>query len=204
MRAPTLCLLALTGFHGLTMMPFFADWMSMLAALTGDSGRLLRSFSIMLILCLSIPVLIYALSIGITAKLVRADIGFRKLFTGLAFTALPLAFAYHLAHNLSHLVRETDDLGGLIANPLGIGTQPLSMMEKHIRHTSLLMSQDLLFALQAGLVVFGFWISLRVIQQRGNSLVNRAGWRLFPMILFVSAVSVYHLWLLMQPMIMRM
>lgn len=199
-----LCLLALTGFHGLTMMPFFADWMSMLAALTGDSGRLLRSFSIMLILCLSIPVLIYALSIGITAKLVRADIGFRKLFTGLAFTALPLAFAYHLAHNLSHLVRETDDLGGLIANPLGIGTQPLSMMEKHIRHTSLLMSQDLLFALQAGLVVFGFWISLRVIQQRGNSLVNRAGWRLFPMILFVSAVSVYHLWLLMQPMIMRM
>lgn len=199
-----LCLLALTGFHGLTMMPFFEDWVKTIAAVIGDSGRLLWSFSIMLILCLSIPVLLYALLTGITAKLAQVKIEFKKMFSGLAFTALPLAFAYHLAHNLSHLVRESDGLGGLMVNPLGNGTQPLSMMEKHTRHMNLLVPQDILFALQACLIVFGFWISLRVIQHRGRRLTDNDGWRLFPVILFVIVVSVFHLWLLMQPMIMRM
>lgn len=199
-----LCLLALTGFHGLTMMPFFETWVKTLAFAIGDSGRLLTSFSIVLFLCLSIPVLIYSLLIAVTAKLASAETAFRKLFAGLAFSALPLAFAYHIAHNLSHLVRESDGLGEVIANPLGIGTQPLSMMEKHLRHLNLLLPQDILFALQAGLLLFGFWISLRVIQHRGGDLANTVGWRLAPMILFVTGITVYHLWLLMQPMIMRM
>ena len=199
-----LALLALTGFHGLTMMPFFDGWVKMLASCIGDAGRLLTSFSITLFLCLSIPILFYTLSIWITRQLVRGETGFSKLFSGLAFTALPLAFAYHLAHNLTHLVRESDGLGALMANPLGIGTQPLSMMEKHMRHMNLLIPQNLLFALQAGLIAFGFWISLRVIQHRGNSLANTAGWRLAPMLLFVTGISCFHLWLLMQPMVMRM
>lgn len=199
-----LCLLALTGFHGLTMMPFFENWVKALATAIGDSGRLLWSFSIMLFLCLSIPLSIYALLVRLTVKLARVRVEFNKLFSGLAFTALPLAFAYHLAHNLSHLVRESDGLGALLANPLGIGTQPLSMMEKHMRHLNLLVPQDVLFALQACLIVFGFWISLRVIQHRGGQLTSTAGWRLFPIILFVIGVSIFHLWLLMQPMVMRM
>ena len=199
-----LALLALTGFHGLTMMPFFEGWVRTLAAAIGDSGRLLSSFSIMLMLCLSLPILIYTLCVGMTAMLARADAGYRKLFPGLAFTALPLAFAYHLAHNLSHLVRESDDLGSIIANPLGIGAEPLSMMEKHMRIMNLLIPQDLLFALQAGLIAFGFWISLRVIRHRGSVLSRGAAWRLAPMVLFAAGVSCYHLWLLMQPMVMRM
>jgi len=199
-----LFLLALTGFHGLTMMPFFENWVKFLAAAIGDSGRLLWSFSIMLVLCLSIPLSIYALLTWLTGKLAGVQVEYKKLFSGLAFTALPLAFAYHLAHNLSHLVRESDGLSQLLANPLGIGTQPLSMMEKHMRHLNLLFPQDVLFALQSCLIVFGFWISLRVIQYRGGQITNSAGWRLFPIVLFVIVISIYHLWLLMQPMVMRM
>ncbi|MFQ5660911.1 MAG: 4Fe-4S binding protein [Gammaproteobacteria bacterium] len=197
-------LLALTGFHGLTMMPFFKEWVSALAYAIGDSGRLLWSFSILLLLGLALPVVIYTLLTGITSSLVAPRAGFKKLFSGLAFAALPLAFAYHLAHNLNHLVRESAGLGAIIADPLGAGARPLSLLEKHSRHMDLLISQDLLFALQAGLMMFGFWISLKVIQQRGNSLVIDAGWRLFPMVLFVMGVTLYHLWLLMQPMVMRM
>ena len=199
-----LFLLVLTGFHGLTMMPFFETWIKFLAAAIGDSGRLLWSFSIMLILCLSIPLLIYVLLVWLTGKLASIRVEFKKLFSGLAFTALPLAFAYHLAHNLSHLVRESDGLGQLLVNPLGTGAQPLSMMEKHMRHLNLLIPQDALYALQACLIVFGFWISLRVIQHRGRQLTNSAGWRLSPIVLFAVVISIYHLWLLMQPMVMRM
>ena len=199
-----LCLLALTGFHGLTMMPFFESWVRTIAVAIGDSGRLLWSFSIMLFLCLAIPISIYALAVRITALLLPVRVEFKKLFSGLAFTTLPLAFAYHLAHNLSHLVRESDDVGKVLVNPLGIGAQPLSMMEKHMRYLNLLVPQDLLFALQAGLIVFGFWISLRVIQHRGGQSETISRWRLFPIVLFVMGASIYHLWLLMQPMVMRM
>ena len=117
---------------------------------------------------------------------------------------LPLAFAYHLAHNLNHLVRESSGFSALLRNPLGLSTQPLSMMEKHSRHLEMLISQDLLFALQAGLMVFGFWISVKVIQHRGHALIPNAGWRLSPMILFAILVTGFHLWLLMQPMVMRL
>lgn len=118
--------------------------------------------------------------------------------------ALPLAFAYHLAHNLNHLLREGVGFWKVAANPFGTDTAPLSMMEKHMRHTEMLLEQDLLFALQAGLMVFGFWISLKVIQFRGSRLLMSNGWRLSPMIGFAVLMSSFHLWLLMQPMTMRM
>lgn len=197
-------LLALTGFHGLTMMPFFEQWLSALASFIGDSGQLLLSFSILLLTALFVPLLIYTLFIGLTCSLAKTRLEFKKLFSGLAFLALPLAFAYHLAHNLNHLVRESDGLLNIFMNPLGTGAQPLSMLEKHNRHLELLINQDLLFAMQAGLMVFGFWISLKVIQHRGMNLGLTTVWSLLPMLVFVVGATGFHLWLLMQPMVMRL
>ena len=92
----------------------------------------------------------------------------------------------------------------MLRNPLGRDVQPLSMMEKHMQHMDMLISQELLFALQAGLMVFGFWISLKVIQHRGLALIPDAGWRLIPMVVFSLLITGFHLWLLSQPMTMRM
>lgn len=199
-----LVLLAITAFHGITMMPFFETKLSQLAFGIHDSGQLLWSFSLLLFLSIAIPLVIYLGFVALTHKLTRSKLAFKKLFSGLAFVALPLAFVYHLAHNLNHLLRESTDFAALLANPMGLQALPLSMMEKHLRHSSMLVSQDVLFALQAGLMAFGFWISLKVIQSRGNNLMPEAGWRLSPMIAFVALVTCFHLWLLSQPMIMRM
>lgn len=199
-----LSLLALTAFHGVTMMPFFEGWLTQLATIIDDSGQLLWSFTILLFLSLLIPLLVYLFFIWLTGLCATVSMPLKKRFSGLAFVALPLAFAYHLAHNLNHLVRESDGFWKIVANPLGIDTAPLSMVEKHMRHMEMLLQQDLLFALQAGLMVFGFWISLKVIQHRGNSLIKSNGWRLSPMIGFAVLVTGFHLWLLMQPMTMRM
>jgi hypothetical protein len=72
----------------------------------------------------------------------------------------------------------------------------------------LLISQDLLFALQAGLMVFGFWIALKVLRHRGRKLFAQhqqlARWQMLPMLLFITIVTGFNLWLLMQPMVMRM
>ena len=201
-------LLALTSFHGLTMLPFWEAWMSQLGRFIGDSGQLLWSFSIGLLVSMVIPILLYTLVVGLTHRLTGAMLPFKRLFSTLAFVALPLAFAYHLAHNLNHLVRESSGIGALFTNPLGVGTQPMSMSEKHLRHMDLLISQDLLFALQAGLMVFGFWIALKVLRHRGRDLLIQqqplTGWPMLPMVLFISGVTMFNLWLLMQPMVMRM
>jgi polyferredoxin len=161
-------LLALTGFHGLTMMPFWEDWMRGLARVIGDSGLLLRSFSIGLAVDLAAVTALYAVTVIATRRLGDNTRPLRDVFAGLSFVALPLAFTYHLAHNLNHLVRESSGLGAVLANPLGVATQPLSVAERHGRHMELLISQDTLFALQAGLMAFGFWLAVRIVLHRGR------------------------------------
>ncbi|MCY3772054.1 MAG: 4Fe-4S binding protein [Gemmatimonadetes bacterium] len=196
-------LLALTEFHGISMAPFFEVWLLSLAALVNDSGKLLWSFSILLLSGMLVVVLAYAFFVRLTQKICPGRSEFKKLFSGFVFVSLPLAFSYHLAHNLSHLFRESSGFGALLLNPFGLGAQPLSMMEKHSRHQDILFSQDFLFASQAALLAFGFWISLKVIQHRGYVLAGAAGLRLSPMIMFAITITGLHVWLLMQPMMMR-
>jgi hypothetical protein len=201
-------LLALTGFHGLTMMPFWETWMSQLAQTIGDSGRLLPSFTIGLFACITIIAVIYSALIEVTRKISGTDIDFKRLFSTFAFVTLPLAFSYHMAHNLNHLIRESVGIGSVFVNPLGIDTVPLSMMEKHERHMTMWLSQDGLFAIQATLMIFGFWIAVQVIRHRGRNLITSnnitATFKLTPMLIFATGITSFHLWLLMQPMIMRM
>ncbi len=200
-------LMALTSFHGLTMMPFWEEWISRFGQMIGDSGQLLISFTAGLLISMVIPAVIYSIAILMTHWLNKAKhhtSTIWELFTGLVFVTLPLAFSYHIAHNLNHLVREGAGLQALFLNPLGIDTQPLTMMEKHERHFDMLISQDALFAIQGLLMLFGFWIAVKVLRYRAKHFLPDAGWRLFPMYLFIAVINSFHLWLMMQPMVMRM
>ena len=199
-----LILLALTGFHGISMMPFFESWLGNTAQFINDSGQLLWSFTFLLFASMFIIFLVYQVCIVIMKATSKTEHGYNKLFSEFAFVALPLAFAYHLAHNLNHLVREGTNHGSLLSNPLGIDAQPLTMMERHMRQMELLIPQDVLFALQAGLIVFGFWIGLKIIQQRGRSLLHVSKRQLSPMVGFLVVMTAFHVWLLSQPMVMRM
>ncbi len=197
-------LLALTSFHGLTMMPFWEQWMSYFGQLIGDSGQLLTTFSLGLLIILLIPASIYVILIFVLWFVNNQKINPKELFTGFVFVTIPLAFSYHIAHNLNHLVREGGGLYALLLNPLGIDTLPLTMMEKHQRHFDMLISQDVLFAIQGFLMLFGFWIAMKVIRYRAINLLPNAGWRLFPLVAFIVGINSFHLWLMMQPMVMRM
>lgn len=200
-------LLALTGFHGITMMPFWKHDISKLAQLIGDSGQLLWSFTIGLLLCLLAVISFYALSIKLTQYVSRINLSYRRLFSTLAFVTLPLAFAYHVAHNLSHLVRESSGIGSVILNPFGTDTLPLGMAEMHKRMLSMMISPATLHAIQAGLIVAGFLLAVQIIRyrflplQQEHAISIRA---MLPILFFAAGMSAFHLWLLMQPMIMRM
>lgn len=211
-------LMALTSFHGLTMMPFWQTWIEQLAQIVGDAEPYLLSFSFTLVISLIVPVIFYSLTVVSTHKLLEKGqvikrinknsakenrVEKKALFTGLVFMTLPLAFAYHIAHNLNHLVREGTGLQTLLLNPLGTDTQALTMMEKHERHFDMLISQDALFIVQGLLMLFGFWIAVKVLRYRVRSLLTDTGWRLLPLYFFIMTINGFHLWLMMQPMIMR-
>lgn len=199
-----LILFSLTILHGLSMMPFYESWVSGLAVLIGDSGRLLWSQSAFFILSLTAPVAVYLIFVYMTCRLNMEHVEIKRGFSGLAFSVLPLAFAYHIAHNLNHLLREGAGILYVLGNPLGIGTQPLTLVEKHQRYMHMLLPEDLLFALQAGLLIFGFWISLKVIQHRASGLFDGRRAAMAPMVVFAILATSLHLWLLNQPMVMRM
>jgi len=203
-------LLALTLFHGITMMPFWEVWLFGFARLIGDSGRLLFSFSTGMLVSVAAPLALYAGLVALTYWLVAATgqrVAYARLFSGIAFVALPLAFAYHLAHNLNHLIREHGDIGAMLLNPLGDGALPMSMAEMHARALHLVISEDTLFTLQAGLVLFGFWMAVLVLRHRLPRLMPVAAFRplqLLPMLVFAMLVGGFELWLLIQPMTMRL
>lgn len=202
-----LILLALTGFHGLTMMEFWEDWVRQLGRQIGDSGRLLASFSISMGIAITIPMLIYLGTVLLTRWTTGSKLSLRLIFARLSFVALPLAFAYHLAHNLSHLLRESVGAVGVFANPLGTGMLPLSVNERHLQMLDLAITPLTLSTIQALLIVFGFVFAVLVIRRRGVHLLpdkSKSTLPLVPVFGFAILMTVYHLWLLMQPMNMRM
>lgn len=203
-----LILVSLTSFHGLTMLPGWHAWVSQWARTIGDSGQLLWSFSTGMLLSIALPIAVFVLAVAVIRWLLRArQMEFKRLFAVLGLPFLPLAFAYHLAHNLNHLMRESRGIGSVLLNPLGLHTLPLSRHEMHMRMFPLI-SQDVLFALQAGLMLLGFWFALRILQHRLATLAIRERMPLFAskliMLLLLAALSLFNLWLLMQPMVMRM
>ena len=201
-------LLALTSFHGTTMLPAWERWMSTLARSIGDSGQLLWSFSISMGISILIPVTFFALMTLLTQRTIAAKPKYRRVFSALALSTLPLAFVYHLSHNLGHLVRESPGIGQVILNPLGSNTQTVMCTQVEIRHSLSAIQQDTIFALQAGLLLLGFWMAVRILRYRITRVLPNTqaatGGHILPMLTFIMAITLYNLWLLMQPMTMRM
>ena len=201
-------LLGLTTFHGITMMAFWEQGLSAFGQMIGDSGQLIWSFSLGMLLIFFAPIVLYSLVINITQYLLPISVRFKKLFSSLAFISLPLAFVYHIAHNLNHLIRESRGFTDVLMNPLGKNTLPLSSAELHMRHMNPLLSEHVLYALQAGLMVFGVWLALQILQRRTEDILDNQtslrAYYLLPGIIFIIGVTGFNLWLLVQPMTMRM
>jgi len=85
---------------------------------------------------------------------------------------------------------------------------PLSAMELHMRHMSLMIPQSALFALQAALMVGGFWVAVLILRRRSQRLTAMGGdlsaTNLLPMLFFMVTITAFNTWLLMQDMVMRL
>ena len=78
------------------------------------------------------------------------------------------------------------------------------MMETHMRHMEMIVSENTLFIMQGVIIAIGFVIATQVIRHRGHRLFAAQGITLLPMILFAALVTGVNQWMLVQPMTMRM
>jgi len=196
-------LLGLTSFHGITMLPDWQQLVSQLGRNIGDSGSLITTFTLMMAMVLLAVCACFALFTG-WFRLANPRFGYRQIFSGFAFACLPIAFCYHVAHNLNHLVRESGGLQQVMSNPLGVGSQPLSSVERHQRAMEMLVSAEVISFCQAGLLVLGFWLSIQVVRHRGFRIFEARNWQLLPVFIWCALMTMGNLWLLFQPMAMRM
>ncbi len=214
-----LLMLALTGFHGLTMTPV---WGSMTATLETwlPLGRV-ASFSLGMCALMAFPLLIYTFLVGVSyaitagysttrrARRPDATVGeapaasYFDYFVRYAYCVLPIALFYHLAHNLEHLLMEGQKVLSMLSDPFGWGWNLFGTAGWVVPP---LVSLDVLWILQVVLVgtghVYSLWaankISRRLFADRAAAA--RGQW---PMLIGMIAFSVFSLWLLRQPMDMR-
>jgi len=201
-------LLAITIFHGLTMLPPWGQSVAWLSGVLGEGDPLLLTFTILMLVGFALPVALYALCIyGIRLTAPKA-VSFKQLFSKLAFASLPLAFAYHLAHNLDHFVREIPDFFKVLMNPFGVGMRPLTWMERHILMMETPVPDWWIFLGQSLLMVFGYWVAIKIVRYRARGGLrgggDLTGVQLLPAHFFVVAITVFNLWLLGQSMVMRL
>jgi polyferredoxin len=203
-----LALLGITTFHGITMLPQWSEWLVEVAGVIGETGHLFFSFATGMLASSVAPVAVYAAAIWLMTLGAGEGTSYKKLFGGFAFTALPLAFGYHLAHNMEHLLGEGGDVLRVLGNPFGWGLAPLTGAERHDIMMQNMVPQPVMYALQTGFMVLGFWLAVQIGRYQARKLLatDSVGVRMqkmLPLLVFFAVITAGNLWLLAQDMEMR-
>ncbi len=165
----------------------------------------LASFSVgMAVVCVA-PIGAYALTTKVAAWWVRGGVvGFRELFVNYAWSVLPVALFYHLAHNSMHLFMEGQDVVPALSDPLGRGWDLFGTADMHLQP---LLGQASTWGVQVSLVLVGHLFGLVIAHRISRRLFDdpkQATRSLVPMLGMMVLLSIGGLWLMHLDMNMRM
>jgi polyferredoxin len=204
-----LSLLALTGFHGLTMTPVWQnfspgtwDIMDALQTTTG-LGRL-GAYTLGMTAALALPAGVYAGATWASWQLTGKKLSFKRMFTANAWAVLPVALFYHLAHNAMHLFMEGPDIWPLLSDPMGRGWDVFGGAESH---PSALLGQGGTWLVQVVLICIGHIAGVVTSHRIAKKLFTEkrdAVRSLLPMLVLMILLSICGLWLMHLDMNMRM
>ncbi len=212
-----LLMLAITGFHGLTMTPVWGEMLRFYEERL--SLPYIPAFSLGMFLLMAGPVLVYAALVkGSTWLAGSSRLPYGRAFTSFAYSVLPIALFYHLAHNMEHLLMEGQKVIPLLSNPLGFvpgeswtilgisGTGSWNLLGTAGLVLPPVISLPTLWFLQVLLVLVGHVYSLWIADRTARRLYPERGVALrsqIPMLIGMVLFSMFSLWLLKQPMEMR-
>ncbi len=206
-----LVLLALTAFHGLSMTPVWEDLRPGTPDLVDNLsaglglGRL-GGFTLGMVLVSAVPIGAYTLStLGAWAWVKKTGVTFRQLFVDYAWSVLPVALFYHLAHNAMHLLHEGGDIVPKVSDPLGTGADWFGTASWNVGP---LLGVEGTWYVQVALVLTGHLVGVVVAHRISRRIFGEdkaaAVRSLVPMLVMMVALSVGGLWLMSLDMNMRM
>ncbi len=200
--ALALILVALTGFHGFTMT---GRWQNALSWLETDLALgHTAAFTCGMAALIVVPVAIYAALVALSwGAGGRRALGYRAYFVRYAYALLPIALFYHLAHNSEHLLFESQKVIPLASDPFGFGWDLFGTATVSVAP---IISLPALWLIQVGLVLVGHVYSLYFARRIAGDIFGSAQ-NVFrsqiPMLAAMVLFSLASLWLLKQPMEMR-
>jgi ferredoxin len=195
-------LLVLTTFHGLTMTPHWLTWNQWLRAKTGMGPEFV--FTILMIAVLALGFGSYALGIRCSGRLVRSSgVALGKLFNAFAYSLIPVALFYHLAHNCMHFFMEGQNLIPLLSDPFGWGWDLFGTAKNTYAP---LLGLPTIWVIQMIMIVVGHIYGVLIADRLSIKLIPTPKHRmlsLIPLLILMVMYSSISIWLIAQPMQMK-
>ncbi|MDB4746130.1 hypothetical protein OAG77_01295 [bacterium] len=195
-------LLALTSFHGFTMTPIWARLNQWLRAETGMGASIV--FTLLMGLMIVLPMLVFWGSASMSMALTRdTNTSIRKIFRAYAYSLIPVALFYHLAHNSMHFFLEAGSIIPLLSDPLGKGWDLFGTA--HQTYGPLLRLESIWW-MQIVFIVIGHVYGVLVADRISGRIFQKESDRsrgLFPLLGVMILYSCFSVWLISQPMDMK-
>ncbi len=198
----SLVMLSMTAFHGITMIPAWSNWTAGLQEITG-LGYYFVFTVLMAGLLFLFPAVYYILCWLSKIASANHSVQLKTIFINYAYSLLPIALFYHLAHNTMHFFRESQKIVPVLSDPFGWGWDIFGTAGMN---PGPVLSLSAIWYIQVFLVVTGHAFSIYVASKVARQTFEdekQAMHSLLPQLLVLVGFSIVSLWLISQPMIMR-
>ncbi|MFQ5711715.1 MAG: 4Fe-4S binding protein [Candidatus Geothermarchaeales archaeon] len=195
-------MLALTMFHGITMIPHWDDILSSIEVIAGLGYY--ASFTIGMAGIILLPMGTH-LIFSWASKALSGDknIPLKNVFINYAYPLIPVAFLFHAGHNFEHILMEGQKIVPALSDPLGWGWNLFGTAAWELGPIA---SEWLIVWLQIFLIIVGVIYGVWITCKRSKKIFNDDGQALrsvIPIVMCVLLSSIVNLWLLSQPMVLR-
>lgn len=192
-----LVIFGITIFHTLTMTPYWFKIMDVAMMATGLTPGAL--FTIFIVAFIIITIFIYYLFAVVSGLLLAHhwSLATGHSFITYAYPLIPLALFFHLSHNLLHLFGEGQRVVNIASDPFGWGWDIFGTARLSLGPT---IPLSVIPYTQWVMVFIGFGYSIYLAYK-----TPREGLKGFvPLAVMIIALTAAYLWMLSQPMVMRM
>jgi len=197
-----LTLLGLTIYHGFTMLPFWFSWA--LETMQSNYYWYITVFTLLLIAFVVVPIGLHYLMSYITRALSgNKEISLSKIFVQYSYAFIPVAFFYHLSHNISHFNMEGLKIIPVLSDPFGWGWNIFgtSAMKVSMVMSMVTIKDVQFFIILIGLIVgifISYRVSLQLFADRKKSIKI-----ILPVVAVLVGYSFINMLALILPMVMR-
>jgi hypothetical protein len=150
-----------------------------------------------------LPFLIYQSVCWLSARLAGSSISTGEVFVRFAYSLLPIALFYHLAHNGMHVAMEGQSIMPLLSDPFGYGWNLLGTVGKQY---PAILDGNKVWMLQVILVLIGHIFGIKIAARAGEKMFGRSRRSFLAQVPLLTAMILFSfvsLWIMHLDMNMR-